>query len=438
MPRPIPASLAGVRLVVAGTLVAGCVSGVGVAAALGSEATTCLGTQPTILGTSGDDHLVGTDRHDVIVGFGGDDTIVAGDGRDRLCGGPGGDRVLGERGLDRIAGGRGHDVLDGGDADGKQDILTYRLAPQPVTMMLEVGRVVGVGDDAVTGFEQVRGSAYADWIHGSSGDEYVYGARGADWIHGGGGFDIIRDGFGAYSDVLRAGVDGGQLLAAGGDDQLFAGRDGAGTEAQGGFGDDTLVGYGGADYLSGDYGSDILVGGGGQDTLVVQVDAPEDADDELVRAGAGSDRVFFNLLFAEERRFDGSVAIMLGAGDDQAFAPVVSHLSIRGSSGMDGVDITDSRDVSVDLAAGTVAAPFEDGIVQGRLHGLERVATLSGDDSIVGTDLAETFVSGDGADEISAGGGDDTVDGGDGVDRADGGSGHDTCTNVEDARNCEG
>lgn len=124
---------------------------------------------------------------------------------------------------------------------------------------------------------------------------------------------------------------------------------------------------------------------------------------------------------------------MLGAGDDQAFAPVVSHLSIRGSSGMDGVDITDNRDVSVDLAAGHGGRALQ------RWDRSRPVARPgAGDDSIVGTDLAETFVSGDGADEIAAGGGDDTVDGEDGVDRADGGSGHDTCTNVEDARNCEG
>src|SRR4051794_5768838 len=73
----------------------------------------CLGTPATIIGTSGDDHLVGTRSADVIVGGAGVDEIDGAGGNDLICEGPT-PRALDIEGHPRsslLVGGPGNDVL---------------------------------------------------------------------------------------------------------------------------------------------------------------------------------------------------------------------------------------------------------------------------------------------------------------------------------------
>ncbi len=80
-------------------------------------------SNPTINGTSGNDHIKGTKGNDVINGRGGNDKIngrggndiICGDtGDDKLRGGKGNDILAGEAGNDNVRGGKGADNLDGG------------------------------------------------------------------------------------------------------------------------------------------------------------------------------------------------------------------------------------------------------------------------------------------------------------------------------------
>jgi Ca2+-binding RTX toxin-like protein len=77
------------------------------------------GSDPTLLGTSGDD---------VICARGGDDVVLAGLGNDLVLGGPGSDAIGGEDGNDLVVGEGGNDTLDGGAGldllDGEQGIDT--------------------------------------------------------------------------------------------------------------------------------------------------------------------------------------------------------------------------------------------------------------------------------------------------------------------------
>jgi len=76
-----------------------------------SSATSCLGLEITIRGTSGDDRLRGTPDTDAIAGLGGDDRIIGGGGIDVICGGDGDDFITTGRGPDKIHGGPGDDKV---------------------------------------------------------------------------------------------------------------------------------------------------------------------------------------------------------------------------------------------------------------------------------------------------------------------------------------
>ena len=77
----------------------------------------CLGLEPTLLGTGGDDVILGTPGRDVIHGLGGNDTIYGLGGADVLCGGVGADILSGGGGDDRLFGGPGDDRLAGGSGN---------------------------------------------------------------------------------------------------------------------------------------------------------------------------------------------------------------------------------------------------------------------------------------------------------------------------------
>jgi Ca2+-binding RTX toxin-like protein len=163
----------------------------------------------------------------------------------------------------------------------------------------------------------------------------------------------------------------------------------------GGNGDDTLIGSPQSDFLYGNAGADLLQGGDGIDRLwggsendvvfgddgddTLWAEATADGADELY-GGNGSDTVTY-----ENRSNPISVAIGNGLADD-------------GESGE--FDIID----------------FD----------VENVTGGSGNDSLVGTTVANVFSGGAGNDTINGADGDDTLGGDDGIDTLSGGNGNDT------------
>jgi SpoIID/LytB domain protein len=148
--------------------------------AAGAAATTCLGIEATIVGSSRADDLMGTPGPDVIVagggndrvfGRGGDDLICAGPGNDTVLGGAGNDRLLGEGGDDALTGGRGSDLLAGGPG---ADVLR------------------GGGAD-----DQLSGDAGPDSLMGGPGADTLLGGGDDDALSGGGGWDALAGGPGA-------------------------------------------------------------------------------------------------------------------------------------------------------------------------------------------------------------------------------------------------
>jgi dipeptidyl aminopeptidase/acylaminoacyl peptidase len=95
----------------------------------------------TITGASGSDPgLLGTSGDDVICARGGDDVVLAGLGNDLVLGGPGADTIGGEDGNDLVVGEGGNDALDGGAGldllDGEQGIDTCAPGPDGAALRL--------------------------------------------------------------------------------------------------------------------------------------------------------------------------------------------------------------------------------------------------------------------------------------------------------------
>jgi Ca2+-binding RTX toxin-like protein len=166
----------------------------------------------------------------------------------------------------------------------------------------------------------VRGSALADHLAGTSWDETLIGFAGNDRLDGKGGNDILVGGFGNDTYVVNSAGDQVQELLNQGTDTVLAsitfslaqlanvenltltGRknidatgNGVGNVLTGNSGDNTLTGLGGKDVLDGGKGDDVLAGGALSDRFVFKTgygndtisdfDATTPAHDQLDLSG---------------------------------------------------------------------------------------------------------------------------------------------------------
>ena len=117
------------------------------------------------------------------------ENIISGEGDDILIGSDRENVLEGGKGDDTLAGGGGDDVLVGGEGT---DTATYMSATETVTIDLGLGTASGneVGDDALSGIENVIGGSGDDFIYGDTGNNVLEGGSGKDELIGGGGDDI--------------------------------------------------------------------------------------------------------------------------------------------------------------------------------------------------------------------------------------------------------
>jgi Ca2+-binding RTX toxin-like protein len=137
-------------------------------------------------GGPGDDQLFGGDSFDELDGGGGRDELRGGDGFDRVTDG---DRDDGGGQLDA-------DVLDGGRG---YDMISYELRTRMVAVDLAASLGGAPGEnDALVGFEEVRGGTGDDRLLGDDADNHIDGGGGADRLDGRGGDDWISHAGGAH------------------------------------------------------------------------------------------------------------------------------------------------------------------------------------------------------------------------------------------------
>lgn len=247
----------------------------------------CLGEQPTIIGTPGDDVLSGTSDEDVILGLDGNDVIFGGDDGDVICGGNGNDRILtGDDGLfsyDVASGDDGDDVISAGS---DYAFVAYVDAPGPVAVDLQAGTATGWGTDTLVRVNGVVGSRFDDTISGDADSNCLDGMAGNDVISSGAGRDCL------YGDAGDDTLDGGPgsdwvgfYDAPNGVRVNLAKGTATGEGADRLLGIENVEGSRFGDAITGNTATNVLEGEGGADRIAAGPGA------DRVDAGKGKDRV---------------------------------------------------------------------------------------------------------------------------------------------------
>ncbi len=291
---------------------------------------------------SGIENLIGGASNDRLTGNAGDNMIEGGVGNDTLAGGSGIDTAAYTRattallvdlgnanaqntlgagtdqlsGFENLTGGAGNDtltgtiganIIEGGDGNDSlvglagRDTASYASAGAGVAVSLAISTsqtTSGAGNDLLSGFENLRGSAFGDRLSGNAAANAIEGLDGNDTLTGGGGIDTLTGGGGndtyvadsddviVESTATTGGADRvqtavGWILAEGLENLTLTGS--AAVAGTGNTMGNSMAGNGAANLLSGLAGVDVLDGGAGNDTLI------GGAGTDQLRGGAGSD-----------------------------------------------------------------------------------------------------------------------------------------------------
>jgi trimeric autotransporter adhesin len=363
-------------------------------------------------GTEGDDNdelgkqlaLVGTAVTDRIRGFAGDDALAGRAGNDMLDGGAGNDNLFGEAGTDLLDGGIGTDYLLGGEGD---DLY-----------------LLGLGD----------------------GQDFIQDLEGNNTVRFGAGISPEEIG---VSQAL--GTDGNAyLLLYYGSDQLFVQNGLLGGVASYEFSDGSVLTQPQMFARMPDFEMPVVFGSEEADTLEGSVLAERfvlgDGDDTVVFGyGSAIDQVLdFRFHAARAGQPKQTDRVQLGAGITSAdlwvtrepqFNAQTSSLTLTLKNtgerltlfdwGTDNVQINDSLGAQVLFANGSAWLPSD--LLQASL------SPTSGNDSMIGTEGADTLSGGAGHDRLFGDnpinpapvGGNDTLLGGEGNDHLAGLGGND-------------
>jgi Ca2+-binding RTX toxin-like protein len=291
-----------------------------------------------LIGDANANHLQGTNGNDTLEGRGGNDRLDGGGGADHLDGGSGidwawysgsdsavvvslatgigswaeasgdtlegienvfgsqyNDLLIGDTQINELSGDAGNDTLKGfGGADVLNgglglDTASYDESPAGVVVSLLTNSASGghAQGDALSGIENLTGSAHADNLQGSNGDNVLRGQNGNDTLKGFGGGDTL---YGGIGDDYLAGLDGNDTLwGENGHDTL-----------NGGTGVDTMRGGTGNDTYYVDQYDDVVTESGGQGVDVVRTSVsyslPAGADIETLETTDEDDATPFELF----------------------------------------------------------------------------------------------------------------------------------------------
>lgn len=363
----------------------------------GSTSTPTTTTSPPT-STASDTVIKGTDGNDNLHGTSGDDVLVGGLGADTLTGGTGND-IFRYTAVADTDGSHGYDYINGFDGPGKAagDVIDLSgVDADPATAGIQAFEFVGTAT-LERGTISVMDHSWDNhtMVQGLTKD----GAYFHIWINDG------------------AAVSASQYTA---DDFLFAGTSSTTTTTTPSTSTPTtstpttstptpttasatvIMGTDGNDDLHGTAGNDTLIGGAGDDLYEVAVGGRAVVIEEV---GGGTDTV-------ELHARDGATA---GNGNFTYQMPdnvenLLVDEDLHGSLSVKGNELANH-------IVYQTATPSESWSI--RLYG------YGGDDTLVGSSLAEKLDGGDGNDTVSGGGGSDTLYGGAGNDLLAGDDGDD-------------
>ncbi|MGO4670630.1 peroxidase family protein [Bosea sp. 2RAB26] len=286
---------------------------------------------------------------------------------ENVTGGSGNDILTGDANANALTGGVGDDLFiatvnDGNDNyAGGAGIDTYDLSATSAGAVVTTSSATSsqIGNDTLSGIENIIGSQGADTITVNGGVNVIDGQGGNDIIDAGAGIDTVH----------------------------------------GGSGDDIITGGTGNDALFGDAGNDsfIYTIGHGADA----VDGGADTDKLIITGTNASDTL--NVVFS------GTTLTAFEGGTITGIEQVTADLGSNSGSGDTLSYAGTTAAVTVNLGAGT-ASGFTS------IANIENVTGGSGDDSLTGNGGNNTLNGGLGNDTLNGGGGTDTMIGGAGDD----------------------
>ena len=358
------------------------------------------------------------------------ENVIGSAGADSITGDGNANVLSGDAGNDLLIGAAGNDVLDGGDGT---DTADYSNAASGVLASLNAGVASNDGDggnDSLTDIENLTGSTSDDVLHGDAGSNVLIGGDGDDTFAGFAGNDSIDGGAGNntvdYADASSAVAVDLALQSASDDGYGFVDTlqgiqnvqgsaksdvitgDAVANELEGRDGDDTLTASAGTDRLDGGDGTDTVDYSGltGIDGVTITLNG---AVDSVAIVQGGDDDTLNNIenvtgsIGDDVLSGDGEINQLLGgAGDDVIYGGTGSDILDGGTHDTLGDELRfdDLNGVGVELDLVNNTAGFAADGSTDDFTGFESYVLTQQDDTISGSDAADTVSSLGGADEF--------------------------------------
>jgi Ca2+-binding RTX toxin-like protein len=343
----------------------------------------------------------------------GNDVLNGGAAADILRSGLGNDSVYGGAGNDEIEGGGGDDLLDGGLGT---DLVSYASAASAVTVNLSIvgpQNTVGAGIDTISGFENLRGSAFNDTLTGDAADNMITGGAGNDVLDGAGGIDTVSYADAGAAVTVNLNISSAQNTGGGGSDTLsnFERVEGSrfddvliakftGSGLIGGDGNDALVSLAGSDFLAGGNGFDTAYYGAVSSAVTVDLNIIGSQN----TGGGGTD----TLASIEGITGSNFSDILIGNAGRNNFNGSAGNDFIDGGAGDDFVDYSQqTAAVTVDLSIAGPQTVVAASAKQDTLVNIEWVSGGSADDVLTGNSFDNILAGRQGNDILDGGAGRD-------------------------------
>ncbi len=364
-----------------------------------SSVTRTLGSNQENLTLTGTAAINGTGNSlaNVLAGNGANNTLDGKAGADTMSGGAGNDTYVVDNTGDVVI----ENANEGTDL--VQSSVSYSLSANLENLTLTgSGGLSGTGnvlDNVLTG------NSGANTLAGGDGNDTLDGGSGNDTMLGGAGNDtyVVNATGDAVTENANEGTDTVQssvTYTLGNNVEHLTLTGSSGLSGTGNALDNVLTGNGANNTLTGNAGNDVLDGGSGSDTL---------------RGGAGDDPYVVNVSadVVTENSNEGTDTVQSSV--TLTLATNVEHLTLTGTSAINGTGNTLANHIRGNGAANTLNGSGGNDVLQGAA-GNDTVTDTSGNNLLDGADGTDGLNGGTGREFVAGGAGTDTLKLGGGAD----------------------